>query len=351
MKYTLKQILLPFENAYQNVIVDTEETSKGLSTLANTLVISPNHRSLVQDLVDVLNDNIEIDSDLLITHLISIAQFFNPQNNINADFLRTTLNKFAFEKSHLDPVFDGTFKINTSGDEPFSSIELSIFELYQLTVVHMWVTDDSFIKEKSLKDTQAIIMQGYSLNKNCKINPSLLDVGDNRHILDQYNSVKSFLASSATQFTEFGLQLAQKKLNAKDVVIFYKNEQFQILLKGNDGIMYILSPILDSDLNWRSLKSVNGTDDDYLNSLQQTNSSNNNFRNGNAEQQLSDEEFARQLQMKEDAKYAQIINGKDTANNKQDPNNKKYIAKKQKQVKQNQQASKSKKKSKKCVIM
>lgn len=347
MLYDLKQILLPFENSYQNVIAETSEGSKGLSTLANTLVISPVHRNIAQNLCDVLNDNIEVESDLVISHLIQIAQLFNPQNNVNADFLRSTLNKFVTEKTDLDPAFDGTFKSqHNSSSDNFSFIELSIFELYQVTVLHMWVTQDPFIATKSLKATQPIIMEGYSLNKSAKADPSILDIGDNKNTIQEYNTIKSFLASSATQFTEFGLQLAQSKLNCQDVVIFYKNEQFQTLLKADDGILYILTPILDSDLNWRSLQSVNGTSDDYLNTLQGAKST--PFNNPSSTQGVSDEELARQLQIKEDAKYAEMINN-EPRNKKNSSNTEKYIAKKQKQIKKNER--KMKKKAKKCIIM
>lgn len=347
MLYDLKQILLPFENSYQNVIAETSEGSKGLSTLANTLVISPVHRNIAQNLCDVLNDNIEVESDLVISHLIQIAQLFNPQNNVNADFLRSTLNKFVTEKTDLDPAFDGTFKSqHNSSSDNFSFIELSIFELYQVTVLHMWVTQDPFIATKSLKATQPIIMEGYSLNKSAKADPSILDIGDNKNTIQEYNTIKSFLASSATQFTEFGLQLAQSKLNCQDVVIFYKNEQFQTLLKADDGILYILTPILDSDLNWRSLQSVNGTSDDYLNTLQGAKST--PFNNPSSNQGVSDEELARQLQIKEDAKYAEMINN-EPRNKKNSSNTEKYIAKKQKQIKKNER--KMKKKAKKCIIM
>lgn len=347
MLYDLKQILLPFENSYQNVIAEASEGSKGLSTLVNTLVISPAHRNIAQNLCAVLNDSIEVESDLVISHLIQIAQLFNPENNVNADFLRSTLNKFVTDKTELDPAFDGTFKTQQNSiSNDFSFIELSIFQLYQVTVLHMWVTNDPIISTKSLKDTQSIIMEGYSLNKSAKLDPSILDINDNKNTIQQYNTIKSFLASTATQFTEFGLQLAQSKLNCQDVVIFYKNEQFQTLLKADDGVLYILSPILDSDLNWRSLKSVNGTSDDYLNALQGAKST--AFNNHSSSQDVSDEELARQLQIKEDAKYAEMVNN-ESRGKKKPSNTENYIAKKQKQVKKNERKMKSK--AKKCIIM
>lgn len=351
MIYQLKQILLPFENAYQNVIVDSTEGSKGLPTLVNTLILSPQHRSFAQDLIHILNESVEVESDLVISHLISIAQAFNPQQNVNASFLRQTLNDFITQKSNLDPIFNGTFKtssdMNTSSD---SGIELSIFQLYQLNVMHMWVTDDGYLSTKSLKDTQQIIMNGFGLNRAARKDPNILEIGNNRQLVDEFNQVKSFLASTANQFTDLGLHLAKENLRFEDVVVFYRNENFQVLLKARDDVLYILSPILDSDLNWRSLKSVNGTTDEYLSTIS-------NQSSVPALNELSDEEFARQLQMQEDERYAQMVSGGGRSSrphrsrNEPVDNNAQYIKKKQKQVKKNMKESKLKKKKKSCILM
>lgn len=349
MIYELKQILLPFENVYQNVIVDSSEGSKGLPTLVNTLILSPNHRTFAEDLIKVLNDSVEVDSDLIISHLINIAQLFNPQQNVNAAFLRQTLNDFISQKSNLDPIFNGTFKtisdVNTSS---VSGIELSIFQLYQLNVMHMWVTDDENISTKSLKDTQLIIMNGFGLNREARKDPSVLDIGNNRQLVEEFNQVKSFLASTANQATDLGLNLAKENLRFEDVVVFYRNENFQTLLKARDDTLYILAPILESDLNWRSMKSVNGTGDEFLSTI--TNESNVAALN-----ELSDEEFARQLQMQEDERYAQQISGNRNRSprdsNKPADSSKQYIKKKQKQVKKNMKESKLKKKKKACIVM
>lgn len=348
MIYQLKQILLPFENGYQNVIVDTTEGSKGLPTLVNTLILSPTHKSFANDLIDVLNESIEVDSDLLVSHLINIAQFFNPQQNINAAFLRQSLNDFIDKKSNLDPVFNGGFKSgNELSGNTVSEIELSIFQLYQLNVMHMWITDDEYISTKSLKDTQQIIMNGFGLNREARKTPSVLEVGNNKQIVDQFNQVKSFLASTASQATELGLNIAKEKLHFEDVVVFYRNETFQTLLKAKDDTLYILTPILDSDLNWKSFKTVNGTEDEYLSTI--TNKSNIPAFN-----ELSDEEFARQLQMQEDERYAQEVGGRNRSSSKTPKtldNNAQYIKKKQKQVKNNMKESKLKKKKKGCLVM
>lgn len=348
MIYNLKQILLPFENGYQNVIVDTSEGSKGLPALVNTLILSPTHKSFAKDLIDVLNDSVEVDSDLLVSHLINIAQFFNPQQNINSAFLRQSLNDFIDKKSNLDPVFNGGFKTgNEVSGNTVSEIELSIFQLYQLNVMHMWITDDEYISTKSLKDSQQVIMDGFGLNREARKNPSVLEIGNNRQIVDQFNQVKSFLASTASQATELGLNIAKEKLHFEDVVVFYRNETFQTLLKAKDDTLYILAPILDSDLNWRSFKTVNGTEDEYLSTI--TNKSNVPALN-----ELSDEEFARQLQMQEDERYAQEVSERGRSSHKASKpldNNAQYIKKKQKQVKKNMKESKLKKKKKGCVVM
>ncbi|XBW34890.1 hypothetical protein QEN19_000454 [Hanseniaspora menglaensis] len=346
MLYSLKQVLLPFENTYQNVIIDKTEGSNGFSTLVNTLLLSPIHKSFVKDLSTLLNENIEIESDFIIAQLISIAKVFNPDNSINSEFLKSTLNQFIFNKTQLDPVFDGTFKVSDDISS-LSNIELSIFQLYQLTVLHMWVTEDSFVAGKSLKDTQQIIVDGYSLKKSINANPELLSEGSKEKTLQQYNEVKSFLASSATQLTEFGLQTTKSKLNPKDIVVFYKNEKFQSLLKGLDGALYIFTPIVDSDLNWLSLTSVNGTGDNYFTTLQDV--CGNSFGN-NKEQQLSDEELAKQLQIKEDEEYADMLNKK-SQKKANTTNNQKYIAKKEKHTTKNQKKAKLKSASKKCIIM
>ena len=346
-KYT---ILLHSQAAEQNN--GTDAASCALLALCNVLLLSPGLSNMTRNLITLINSRQQVSKNDIIQILSRIGVQQNNTIDINhllqilpnlCYHTETTSNPNSQELDTLnvDPVFNGSFE---------NGMVMSIFRLYNVGLVHGWMISPELdpvaydhVSKYSYKKAQGVLVQLYDIKRNN------LQVANADEILQDANYLKSFLARSATQLTDYGLNHLKEIMVEKSFAVLYRNDGYFTLHK-NNGELYIL--VVDNnysdsnDIVWKSLKSVSGSQDSYYtgnfipasvertmthatytsspvqidhttsNPFQDKNEDNVRYsqvglNRNNPQQQLEDDELlARRLQEQEDEEYAAALRDK-----------------------------------------
>lgn len=326
-----------------------DAASCALLALCNVLLLSPGLANMARNLITLINSRQQVSKSDLVQTLSYIGVQQN--NTININQLLQTLpnlcyhtettsnpNSQQWETLTIDPVFNGSFE---------DGMNMSIFRLYNVGLVHGWIISPELdpvaydhVSKYSYENAQRVLVQSYDINKNN------IQVANADAILQDANYLKSFLARSATQLTDYGLNHLKEIMVEKSFAVLYRNDGYFTLHK-NNGELYILvvdNNYTDSnDIVWKSLKSVSGNQDSYYtgnfipasiertltqatttsNPVQVDHTISNPFHDKNEDnvgdnqvhqqeddpqQQLQDDELlARRLQEQEDEEYAAAL--------------------------------------------
>lgn len=260
-------ILLHNKVVEQNSGTDT--ASCALLALCNVLLLSPGLSNVARNLVTFINARQQVSKNDLIQTLSYMG--IQQNNTIDINQLLQTLpnlcyhtkttsdsNSQQLETVTVNPVFNGSFE---------DGMNMSIFRLYNVGLVHGWIISPvldpvayDHVSKYSYENAQRVLIQSYDINRNN------LQVANADAILQDANYLKSFLARSATQLTEYGLNHLKEIMVEKSFAVLYRNDGYFTLHK-NNGELYIL--VVDNNYNdsndivWKSLKSVSGNQDSY----------------------------------------------------------------------------------------
>ena len=340
-------ILLHNQAVEQNNGIDA--ASCALLALCNVLLLSPGLSNMARNLITLINSRQQVSKNDIIQILSRIGVEQN--NTIDINHLLQILpnlcyhtettskpNSQELETLTVDPVFNGSFE---------NGMSMSIFRLYNVGFVHGWMISPELdpvaydhVSQYSYEKAQRVLVQSYDIKRNN------LQVANADEILQDANYLKSFLARSATQLTDYGLNHLKEIMVEKSFAVLYRNDGYFTLHK-NNGELYIL--VVDNnysdsnDIVWKSLKSVSGNHDSYYtgnfipasvertmthatytsNSVPMDHTISNPFQDknednvrysqvglegNNPQQQLEEDELlARRLQEQEDEEYAAAL--------------------------------------------
>lgn len=159
---------------------------------------------------------------------------------------------------NINPEFNGSFE---------DGVEMSIFRLYNVGIVHGWIIDGDndpnsyeHVSKYSYMGAQKVLVQSYEIQKNNA------QFENSEQIQSDAPYLKSFLARSATQLTEYGLTHLREILVERSYAVLFRNDHFCTLYKNNGELFTLVTdPTYRNrkDINWQSLKSVNGSQDSY----------------------------------------------------------------------------------------
>ncbi|EDO19412.1 hypothetical protein Kpol_1002p59 [Vanderwaltozyma polyspora DSM 70294] len=309
----------------KKIILQNENGPCALVALTNILLISPAHAAFATDLVNFVQRSEIVSLQDLVQVLANIG-IQNP-NGANVDVnqllqllpqLHTGLN--------INPTFNGSFA---------EGIEMSLFRLYNVGIVHGWIIDPEVdpiafqhVSRYSYEEAQTVLVQSYDISNGT------LQVANPQEVLDDASYIKSFLARSATQLTEYGLKHLREVIMENSYAVLFRNDHFATIHKYN-GELYTLVTDLgyknNTNVIWQSLKSVNGSQDNFYTGQfiftnaepeerQLANAVSNPFSDQNEDSAVpmnlnqavtqnndtveDDEELARRLQEEEDRRYA-----------------------------------------------
>lgn len=239
------------------ILLQNDNGPCALVALANVFLLAPRHAREAQELIYLIKRSNSVSLNDLVQALANIG--IQNQHGANTDInqllqllpqLHTGLN--------INPIFNGSFE---------DGVEMSIFRLYNVGIVHGWIIDgDSdpvaydHVSKYSYEEAQRVLVQSYDINKN------KLQVSNASQILEDANYIKSFLARSATQLTECGLRHLREILVEKSFAILFRNDHFSTIYKNNGELFTLVTDLgfkNRKDIVWQALKSVNGSQDAF----------------------------------------------------------------------------------------
>ncbi|CDO91755.1 unnamed protein product [Kluyveromyces dobzhanskii CBS 2104] len=304
MEFETKSIKV--DGLTRNILLQNENGPCALVALTNVLVLSPQHKADAQELIQLINSNRKVTLEDLITTLANIGVTMDDGQSEDVNELLQLLPQLH-TGLNVNPAFNGTFQDDQA---------LSLFRLFQVSLVHGWIVDPTrneqqyhSVSHYSYDDAQNLLVHAFDIQNNG------LQVENPVQVLEDAQYLKSFLARSATQLTEYGIQHLHQLLQENSYSVFFRNDHFSTVHKSN-GKLYTLVTDLGyksaSNIVWQSLRSVKGNQDSFFTSEFLPTSLDQAAASGldsaaathqpNDESSLTDEQLARLLQEEEDSR-------------------------------------------------
>lgn len=107
--------------------------------------------------------------------------------------------------------------------------EIALFDAFEVSLVHMWIYDP---KNEDL----CRVLGNESYNS---ITSKLLSDGSNDLSSDDANIIRSFLSSTASQMTDYGMKMFQASALNNELYILFRNNHFSVILK-HENLLYEL---------------------------------------------------------------------------------------------------------------
>ncbi|AJS07115.1 hypothetical protein H832_YJM1549G00179 [Saccharomyces cerevisiae YJM1549] len=228
-----------------------------LIALANVLLISPAHARYAQEISRLVRGK----ETVTLNELVQTLADMGVQNPNGTDVDKQQLLQILpqlYSGLNINPEFNGSFE---------DGVEMSIFRLYNVGIVHGWIIDGDndpnsyeHVSKYSYMGAQKVLVQSYEIQKNNA------QFENSEQIQSDAPYLKSFLARSATQLTEYGLTHLREILVERSYAVLFRNDHFCTLYKNNGELFTLVTdPTYRNrkDINWQSLKSVNGSQDSY----------------------------------------------------------------------------------------
>ncbi|KAL3236540.1 Miy3p RNJ42_01634 [Nakaseomyces bracarensis] len=261
--YGVKNI--DFNGEPARILLHGGDGPSALIALANVLILSPSHKRVATQLKYLLNSKNYLTDDELLDELANIGV-------TNSSYLGAPQDKEQLlnllrelkHALHTNPQFNGAFA---------ESLETSVFSTFNVGLVHGWIVDGEkdplayqHLSKYSYEAAQMALVQAFEINKKKKTE----DVNVSEHqLLEDSTYIKSFLARSATQLTEYGLNHLKEILVEQSFAVLYRSDHYFTLYKvGGELYTLVTDPQYGSskEVIWMSLRSVNGTHDVFYTS-------------------------------------------------------------------------------------
>lgn len=316
------------------IVLQSDNGPCALIALCNVLLLSPQYARYVGALSRLVETRTDVGLDELITTLANIGMQMPRGAQSDVNRLLELLPQLHTGLT-INPVFNGSFE---DGDE------MALFRLFNVSIVHGWVADYAedrgqyeHVSKYSYEGAQRALIDAYDIQHGSEPAGAAGRDYDAQALLEDATYIKSFLARSATQLTDYGLHHLRELLLENSYAVLFRNDHFSTIIKHNNELYALVTDLGfkdDEDIVWQSLKSVNGSQDTFYSgrfipsTLQKSNTevtsatsgsrARNPFldpTNSRADAQASsgpntmtDEQYARQLQEQEDARVARSYN-------------------------------------------
>lgn len=204
-----------------------------------------------------------------VTELYEFLKGLHTGMNVNPRFVPTEETEEAFRRTsltHLHPserenMIPGTFE---------DTQEMSFYRIFQIPLIHGWLPsrdEPAYIALKrhaeSYEDAQNILFREEELEDKLNNSHSSGLSEEEQNIYQDVLSIKSFLQSSATQLTRWGLEVITKAMRPGSVAILFRNDHFSTLYR-HPQTLQIFTLVTDAgyaghqEVVWESLVDVNG---------------------------------------------------------------------------------------------
>ncbi|KAL2171830.1 hypothetical protein VTG60DRAFT_1527 [Thermothelomyces hinnuleus] len=203
-----------------------------------------------------------------VTELYEFLKGLHTGMNVNPRFIPTPEVVSAFKRTsltHLHPtertdMIPGTFE---------HTREMALYSTFSIPLIHGWLPSkddaayDAFSRQAgSYEDAQNLLFREEELEeKLCNSEQGLTP--EEQQIYQDVLSIKSFLSTSATQLTKFGLEVIKQAMKPGSVAILFRNDHFSTLYR-HPQTLELLTLVTDAgyaghaEVVWESLVDVNG---------------------------------------------------------------------------------------------
>ncbi|EGC31984.1 hypothetical protein DICPUDRAFT_57374 [Dictyostelium purpureum] len=139
-----------------------------------------------------------------------------------------------------------------------SSCDMSIFKVLSIDLVHGWLVDPQDIELVSIIGD---LTYNKLTEKICNSNP-IKSSGED--LFSQFK-IKQFLADTSSQLSYHGLYELHSKLNEGELVIFFRNNHFNTMLKRNSELYLLVTDegYINEPIVWERLSQIDG-DTEYV---------------------------------------------------------------------------------------
>ncbi|CAP70503.1 uncharacterized protein PODANS_3_5720 [Podospora anserina S mat+] len=206
-----------------------------------------------------------------ITQLYSFLQGLHTGMNVNPRFIPTESILQSFKRTsltHIHPSQRGEMSIPGTFEH---TKEMTLYSTFSIPLIHGWLPrpDDivyqSFARQAaSYEDVQNLLFREEELDD--KLSSSHHHEGlteEEQQLYQDILSIKSFLHSSATQLTNFGLEVIKKSMKPGSVAILFRNDHFATLYR-HPQTLELLTLVTDAgyaghaEVVWESLVDTTG---------------------------------------------------------------------------------------------
>lgn len=210
-----------------------------------------------------------------ITALYDFLKGLHTGMNVNPRFVPTEEIETAFKRTsltHLHPTERGDLIPGTFED----TREMSFYRIFQIPLIHGWLPPKSDPVYDALKrhaesyeDAQNMLFREEELEDKLS-NPGTAGLTEEeQRIYQDVLTIKSFLHSSATQLTPWGLEVITRAMRPGSVAILFRNDHFSTLYR-HPQTHQIFALVTDAgyagheEVVWESLVDVNGERSEFF---------------------------------------------------------------------------------------
>jgi len=211
-----------------------------------------------------------------VTELYRFLKGLHTGMNVNPRFIPTPEVVNAFKRTsltHLHPsergdMIPGTFEDTT---------EMRLYATFAIPLIHGWIPPASDAASEALKrraesyeDVQNLLFREEELEE--KLSNTSNHIGlteEEQEIYQDILTIKSFLSTSATQLTPWGLEVISKAMRPGTVAILFRNDHFSTLYR-HPQTLDLLGLVTDAgyaghaEIVWESLVDVNGERSEFF---------------------------------------------------------------------------------------
>lgn len=195
--------------------------------------------------------------------------------NVNPRFIPTEEMETAFKRTsltHLHPHERGDLIPGTFEDTK----EMAFYRIFQIPLIHGWLPSKEDAAYEALKrqaqsyeDAQNLLFREEELEDKLSSPGGEALTEEEQAIYQDILNIKSFLDTSATQLTTWGLEVITKAMRPGSVAILFRNDHFSTLYR-HPETLEIFALVTDAgyagheEIVWESLCDVNGERSEFV---------------------------------------------------------------------------------------
>lgn len=210
-----------------------------------------------------------------VSELYNFLQGLHTGMNVNPRYIPTEEVVKAFKSTSLTHLPADERSIMIPGTFEHTK-EMALYATFSIPLIHGWLPSkddpvyDSFARQAaSYEDAQNLLFREEELEEKLSSIHSQGLTEEEQQIYQDILTIKSFLSTSATQLTRYGLNVIRKSMKPGSVAILFRNDHFSTLYR-HPQTLELLTLVTDAgyaghpEVVWESLVDINGESAEFF---------------------------------------------------------------------------------------